>query len=76
MKEVSNIAKQVMFMDLENEETHGGILLDNGDLICAECGGLFEADENGVTWKIKTVFEDWIDLDEEICGDEIYDIMS
>ena len=38
--------KQVKFIELE-EPTHyiGGILTDNGDVICGCCGGLFECED-------------------------------
>ena len=37
--------KQVMVLDLENMEVHGGILIDTGDIICGCCGGIIEKDE-------------------------------
>lgn len=60
---------QIIFKDLENDDIHGGILLDDGDVICGCCGGLFEADEKGETWDLIEKFDNWIDLDETICGD-------
>ena len=68
------MAKQIMFRDLENNVKHGGIQLDNGDVICGCCGGLFEADEQGTTWELIKDFDDfWVDLDEEICGDDYFE---
>lgn len=37
--------KQVLIYDKENRVRHGGILLDNGDVVCACCGGLIPQDE-------------------------------
>lgn len=35
--------KQVKFIELEEPKNFvGGILLDNGDVICGCCGGLFK----------------------------------
>lgn len=62
--------KQCKIFDTCNCKYHGGILLDNGDVICGCCGGLLPADEKDDTWKLEKVFEDWIDLTDEICGDE------
>lgn len=64
------MAKQVLFIDDENN-AHGGILLDDGSVICGCCGSVFEADEANDTFTIIKVFSTWIDLDEEICGDEL-----
>ena len=64
------MAKQIMFVDTEdNNNCHGGILLDNGDVICACCGGLFEASDMGTTWCIIQEFDQWINIDDEICRD-------
>lgn len=62
--------KQIKFGDLENKTTHGGILMDDGNVICGCCGGVYEADEMGTTWEIIKVYKTWIDLTEEIIGDE------
>ena len=65
--------KQVMFYDKENHVKHGGILTDDGDIICGCCGGLIPADEIGddCDHQILEVFDNWVDLDEEICGDSL-----
>ena len=65
--------KQVMFYDKENDVKHGGILTDDGDIICGCCGGLIPADEIGDDGdhQILEVFDNWVDLDEEICGDSL-----
>ena len=65
--------KQVMFYDKENDVKHGGILTDDGDIICGCCGGLIPADEIGddCDHQILEIFDNWVDLDEEICGDSL-----
>ena len=58
--------KQIKFYDIENELFHGGILLDNGDIICACCGGLIPADEQEDAIKIIDTYEDWVDFSDAI----------
>ena len=36
---------QVKIYDIENNEFHGGILTDDGSIICMCCGGLIKNDE-------------------------------
>lgn len=72
-KEVFFVSKQVKFKDLENNEIHGGILLDNGDVVCGECGGIQEAADRGSTWDIIKEFPTWVNLDNEILGDDFED---
>ena len=60
--------KQVKFIELE-EPTHyiGGILTDNGDVICGCCGGVFVKDEwDDLGIVIITEYNTWINLDKEI----------
>ena len=67
--------RQIMFRDLENDAIHGGILLDNGDVICGCCGGIQEKDDQGTTWELlKTFDENWKNLDDDILGYEYYNI--
>lgn len=58
--------KQCKFYDIENDMYHGGILLDSGDVICGCCGGIQEKDDEGITWKLEKVYDDWINLSEAI----------
>lgn len=60
------MSKQIKFVDLENNSTHGGILLDDGNVICGCCGGMFEKDEEGETWKLLELYKTWMSLDEVI----------
>ena len=56
--------KQVKFID-KNEETnnvYGGILMDDGNVICACCGGVFEADDI----EIIEEYDTWVDFTEVI----------
>ena len=46
------------------------IEMDDGNVICGCCGGLQEKTEEGVTWKKLETYSNWIDLTEEICGDD------
>ena len=59
--------KQVKFIEIgESERFIGGILLNNGDVICGCCGGIFKNENKGKTWDIIEEFENWVDFSEEI----------
>ena len=60
--------KQVKFKDTDNNMTHGGILLDNGDIICGCCGGLIPADEQDTDhgFELIEIYDYWVDIDEAI----------
>ena len=59
---------QIKFKDLENDTIHGGIMLDDGDVICACCGGLIEKDDfnNKDYYKLLDAYKTWIDFSESI----------
>lgn len=59
--------KQVKFIELE-EPTHyiGGILTDDGDVICGCCGGIFECGDRGITWDIVQEYDYWVNVSEKI----------
>lgn len=40
--------KQIKFRDIESNEIHGGLLLEDGSVLCGCCGSLIEADEVGI----------------------------
>lgn len=68
--------RQVKFKDIENDVIHGGILTDDGDIICGCCGGLIpedeigEPDESGEKQaQILEVYDTWVDLDKVIIDD-------
>lgn len=60
--------KQCKFFDIENEKHQGGILLDDGSVICGCCGNILPADERDKTWNLEEVYEDWVSLSDEIVG--------
>ena len=64
---------QIKFKDNEANQIHGGILLDDGSIVCGCCGGLISADEIGPDkdHTIITKFKNWINLDEFILGDDV-----
>jgi transcription elongation factor Elf1 len=58
--------KQVRFRYRFGEgEVLGGIQLENGNVICGCCGGVFEPDEV----EIIEVFDHWVDISDEIIGE-------
>ncbi len=61
--------KQIKWFDKENELVHGGILLDNGDIICACCGGLIPVDEQLGEVEILDIYDFWVDFSDEIIGE-------
>ena len=58
--------KQIKFHEVGEDIEIGGILLDDGNIVCGCCGSLFEPEDV----EIIREYEDWIDLSEEIKGDE------
>ena len=72
--------KQVRIYDRKDGAFHGGILLDDGSVVCGCCGGVFSADEvssdlnktnESITHFIVEEYKFWVDLDAEICGDDL-----
>ena len=61
--------KQIKWFDKENQLTHGGILLDDGDIICACCGGLIPVDEQLGVVEILDIYDAWVDFSDEIIGE-------
>lgn len=63
------MAKQIVFIDKDEPcKKHFGIMIDNGDVVCGCCGGLFEASEKGKEWDLVKELV-WVNLDEEMLGD-------
>lgn len=62
--------KQCKFYDKTNDVVHGGIIDDEGNIICGCCGSLIKRDDIGESDKcsyvITDVYDTWIDLDEKI----------
>ena len=63
--------KQVKWRDALNEMVHGGIRLDNGDIICVCCGGLIPKDTQTKEYGFELLeeYENWVNLDEFIIGE-------
>lgn len=59
------MTKQVIFLDSEGN-VNAGIALDSGEIVCGCCGSIFEKDD----YIILHAFEEWVDISEEICGDD------
>lgn len=58
--------RMVKFKDLDTEEILGGILLDDGSIICGCCGGVIEKDDP----QFEIIKElNWIDISQSILGD-------
>ena len=58
-------AKQVLFVVPDENDPHMGILIDHDYIICAECGGVFEADEVLI---IQT-YDVWVNFEDEIADE-------
>ena len=58
--------KQIKFHKVGEDIEIGGILLNDGNIVCGCCGSLFEPEDV----EIIREYENWIDLSEEIKGDE------
>ena len=58
--------KQIKFYEVGEDIEIGGILLDDGNIVCGCCGSLFEPEDV----EIIKEYESWIVLSEEIKGDE------
>ena len=54
--------KQVLFKSDNSDGVQAGIQEDNGNIICACCGGVFEAEDT----TILHVFDYWVDFSEWI----------
>ena len=56
------MSKQVLFKSDDSDGVQAGIQEDNGNVICACCGGVFEAEET----TILHTFDYWVDFSEWI----------
>lgn len=63
------MVRQIKFRDINGDGFGilGGIQLDNGDIICGCCGGIFEADDPDI--EIIEVFDSWVSISDEIMGE-------
>lgn len=62
--------KQIKFYDIEQDVDLGGILLDNGDVVCGCCGGVYSAEKKDIEFRIEKIYDYWVDLSDAICGDD------
>lgn len=63
------MVKQVKFKELDGDNENGGIMLDNGDVVCGCCGSIFPVDERGETWELVEDYEGcWTNISAEIIG--------
>ena len=63
------MAKQIKFKELCEGNEIGGIMLDNGDVVCGCCGSIFPMYEKGKTWELVEDYGDcWVDISAEIIG--------
>jgi transcription elongation factor Elf1 len=66
------MAKQIVFKD--DQGIQGGILLDDGTIICACCGGEMPMDEREIfELEILHVYDHWVNLSDEIIGSDKVD---
>jgi len=66
----SSYARQVVILDNINDLVCGGILLENGDVICAHCGYYIDKSRVGDSahdFSIIDRYESWIDLSPRVC---------
>lgn len=70
--------KQVKIFTYDDNNCHGGILLDDGSAVRGSDGKLFSylrregicPYEDRTEWKVIKVYRNWISLDQEIVGDD------
>ena len=66
------MAKQIIFKD--DQGINAGILLDDGTIICACCGGEMPMDEREIfELEILHVYDHWVNLSDEIIGSDKID---
>lgn len=66
------MAKQIVFKD--DQGINAGILLDDGTIICACCGGETPMDEReNFELEILHVYDHWVNLSDEIIGSDKID---
>lgn len=66
------MAKQIVFKD--DQGINAGILLDDGTIICACCGGEMPMDEReNFELEILHVYDHWVNLSDEIIGSDKVD---
>lgn len=63
-------AKQVLFYDKDNQESYGGVLIDNRYLVCGCCGGVFDLEDEDDRTSVEIVdnYAEWVNISDEIVG--------
>lgn len=63
-------AKQVKFQDTIYGKVFGGIMLEDGNIICGCCGDVISPTLlDGSVYRVLEVYSEWVDLCEEIIGE-------
>ena len=62
--------KQVKFRDTINDEVFGGIMLEDGSIICGCCGYVISSALVGDAYRIVEEYSEWVDLSKEITGED------
>lgn len=65
--------RQVKIRDNSCDTDFGGIMLDNGDIICGCCGSLIPHDElNNLDYDFTLIkiYDNWMNISNEILGDD------
>lgn len=57
--------RQVKFM-IDDTFVYNGIMLENGDIICAHCGEKITTEQQEYAFKILKVYDSWVDFSEYI----------
>lgn len=57
--------RQCMIKHEEENLIHGGILMENGDVICLTCGNLIPHEEA----EILKVYKTWVDLSADVIAE-------
>lgn len=58
--------EQVKWIDLDGGGIYDGILTDEGDLICKDCGHKFKASDRYELWDIVRVYDSYMDFVNEL----------
>lgn len=63
-------AKQIRFLDLVDGRVYGGIMLEDGSIVCGCCGTIISPTlVGGSVYRVLEVYSEWVDLSKEIIGE-------
>ena len=68
------MSKQCKIYDMLNNTVSGGVLFEDGSAMCMCCGGFLPVDERNDTWKVLKIYDYWVNLSQEVLGDDSDDI--